>query len=286
MPNWVINKLTITGPQEDRYELERLVRDMDNDRIFSLNKIIPMPESISKVDLSTGTDLCTCLLATEEDWKIIDSSEMSMDSNMVISNSASVQKTCKRLLGENYPADGITSREQCLALMQLHCPILVVQGQQRLNNLRTYGTSNWYDWSIRNWGTKWDVQFSECSFLRSDAGLEYIFNTAWSQPDPVIAKLAETFPTLEITHKYFDGGSNFWGSSHYITKDGKVECTDRDSLDEDRASLHLELYGYSEYEDATDGSVDPCDSGPTLESKMSELFGTSQTQESNNSDKV
>ena len=60
------------------------------------------------------------------------------------------------------------------------------------------GELNWYDWSIKHWGTKWN-----CSNAYYD-GSCFVFETAWSAPDLVIAKLAKKFSNVKITHRYAD----------------------------------------------------------------------------------
>ena len=43
MPNWCYNTLTITGKSKDLHKLVKQVKD--DERVFSFEKIIPMPES-------------------------------------------------------------------------------------------------------------------------------------------------------------------------------------------------------------------------------------------------
>ena len=70
----------------------------------------------------------------------------------------------------------------------------------------TFESDHWYDWNVRNWGTKWDVavsdeeKYSETEL--TDEGkkfLSYRFNTAWSPPTEAITKLSEQYPDLVIT---------------------------------------------------------------------------------------
>ena len=70
---------------------------------------------------------------------------------------------------------------------------------------------DWYDWSIANWGTKWnayDIEKIDDNTL--------LFNTAWSMPQPVIIKLSEMFPDVVFKIKWADEdtGSNC-GELHY-----------------------------------------------------------------------
>ena len=48
--------------------------------------------------------------------------------------------------------------------------------------------NNWYYWSIKNWGTKWNAVDSHLDVDNEDR-LEYSFRTAWDAPRGVIDKL-------------------------------------------------------------------------------------------------
>jgi len=90
-----------------------------------------------------------------------------------------------------------------------------------LRNIREYKQTSWYDWSIKNWGTKWNAY----AYLVTDEDItngEIKFETAWSSPSPVIVELSKNFPDHEIEVKYADEdiGSNY---GHYIIKNGVVE---------------------------------------------------------------
>ena len=73
-------------------------------------------------------------------------------------------------------------------------------GKQYLDNQIQYGATTWYEWSIANWGTKWNVE--EGSLLNEDNILT--FDTAWSAPAPIIRKLSENFPSIEFLHEWSD----------------------------------------------------------------------------------
>ena len=72
---------------------------------------------------------------------------------------------------------------------------------------------SWYNWNIKNWGTKWDVAVKDNDSY-SDTYMEgptengenlvvyYNFNTAWSPPFPAIAKLSSQYPSLLFTMSY------------------------------------------------------------------------------------
>jgi hypothetical protein len=57
--------------------------------------------------------------------------------------------------------------------------------------------NNWYDWSVKNWGTKWNACYVDVTF-ESDDEVHYQFETAWDYPHPIIRELRRKFPDLEI----------------------------------------------------------------------------------------
>lgn len=76
-------------------------------------------------------------------------------------------------------------------------------GKQAFQNIQKYGSPTWYDWSIKNWGTKWNA-------YGYDAGTDYSerenlrFQTAWSAPHPVLEKLSEMYPNIVFVHQWAD----------------------------------------------------------------------------------
>ena len=67
------------------------------------------------------------------------------------------------------------------------------------------GIPLWYDWSIENWGTKWNCYEQE----HSHNGFQ--FWTAWSAPEQIFIALSRQFPNVTITVDFADedpGGNN------------------------------------------------------------------------------
>lgn len=56
----------------------------------------------------------------------------------------------------------------------------------------------WYDWSIENWGTKWNCYEQE----HSHNGFQ--FWTAWSAPEQIYIALSKQFPDVVITVDFAD----------------------------------------------------------------------------------
>ena len=116
-----------------------------------------------------------------------------------------------------------------------------------------YGKNNWYDWSLYNWGTKWNAYNS--NFDADNNAIE--FDTAWSCPISVLNKLAEmchehnisfdgkwadedcgfNVGTFESTYDGDDGWLNYAYVEHesheayqiYIELKGKNDCLSKDN---------------------------------------------------------
>ena len=83
------------------------------------------------------------------------------------------------------------------------------------------GASNWYDWRVNNWGTKWDVD-GEDSFYTNElkdfdtledgterSVLTLAFDTAWSPPEGIFEELSRQ--GFGIKAYYYEPGMDFAG---------------------------------------------------------------------------
>ena len=76
-------------------------------------------------------------------------------------------------------------------------------GRAAYRNLLKYGAPTWYEWGIKNWGTKWNAYGYQDGEDYSKAK-ELRFNTAWSAPHPILKKLSQMYPDIAITHEWAD----------------------------------------------------------------------------------
>ena len=84
-------------------------------------------------------------------------------------------------------------------------PPNIYRGDLGLEERELYGKYNWYDWSIENWGTKWN-SYGYCRDFKYSQFDPIIFQTAWRAPHPVIEKLFMMFQDVEIVHEWADEG--------------------------------------------------------------------------------
>lgn len=89
-------------------------------------------------------------------------------------------------------------------------------GDRYLKNKRQHGFTTWYDWCCHYWGTKWNA--SEVNWRTERC---VCFDTAWSAPLPIFAKLADMFPGVKITVDYADEdiGNNCDTCEFYVSSD-------------------------------------------------------------------
>lgn len=134
MPNHIINTIRLTG---DRQKISELLESVKDNRFgigsLDFNKVIPMPESLQ---IETSSSMERGLKAYKEfvDICTFDGANKDMD-----------------LL--NIPED----KENIFLRMREDVKREEWElGRQAFRNEAMYGAPSWYDWSIKNWGTKWN----------------------------------------------------------------------------------------------------------------------------------
>lgn len=181
MPNHVINNIRISGdPALIRELLESVQADEQSLGSIDFNKIIPMPESL-KIECGSNTD--KGLKAFTDFTQVYTLAGTREDADI-----------------ENIP------KEAEKAFLRIRSDITPEQwslGKLAYENQCKYGVPTWYEWSINNWGTKWNAY--ECAPNEfSDNSTELNFWTAWAPPHPVLQMLSEQYPELEIFHEWAD----------------------------------------------------------------------------------
>lgn len=133
---------------------------------------------------------------------------------------------------------------------------------ERMAEAMQFRGDNWYNWNVRNWGTKWDasdVTFDEPTYHLTTGGVDgelvYHFSTAWSPADGAFRAMAEQHPNLEF--EFVNVEEQGWGvvfegkngelnevrswdipSSHQEWEDSGGECS--------RCSWHDETEWYED----------------------------------------
>ena len=93
-----------------------------------------------------------------------------------------------------------------------------------------FASNHWYDWNIRNWGSKWEPTDEEISTNLDEESdmyfLDYNFNTAWSPPEHIIYGLARRIKEagLSATFTWCFEEEQGWGGEWY-GGDGRAYIT-------------------------------------------------------------
>ena len=108
---------------------------------------------------------------------------------------------------------------------------------------------DWYDWSLNNWGTKWDA----CEACIDHNDIDYFavsFETAWSPPIAWINNIMQDFPGLCFTLEYQEPNMCFggrlsaqyeviWDDLHWDLDEASECCEGEVSFNEDYESTCL-----------------------------------------------
>ena len=112
-------------------------------------------------------------------------------------------------------------------------------------NRETHGYTNWYDFCVNEWGTKWDVGADGNPAQDIPGGLMLGFESAWAPPIQAYEKLF--YMGFKIRAMYFEPGMAFAG----IFEDGCDEYYEYGGMDSAQIAEELppeldEAFGISE----------------------------------------
>lgn len=101
-----------------------------------------------------------------------------------------------------------------------------------------FKSDHWYDWNVRNWGTKWDVAVSstetypnttvEDTANGENHVVHYNFETAWSRPMGALTKLSEQYPDLLFTLSYEE--ETGWGGECELLRGTVISESEYDNM--------------------------------------------------------
>ena len=96
-----------------------------------------------------------------------------------------------------------------------------------------FASNHWYDWNIRNWGTKWNAYDKVVCHNLDDESVDsyyitYEFNTAWSPPEGIMKALAKKIYELklDISFHWTYEEEQGWGGVVENTSNGNILETD------------------------------------------------------------
>lgn len=194
MPNWVKNRLIIRGPQYK--DVIHQITTFDNEEhkvVLDFNKIIPMPESIKNMETSTRVPQYIGLflnsIKNTNEFKKYISVIVLNGGNYIGMNEEEYRKRLQDITQEkDWKGNKKFENEQAV----------LDYGRMALDNILNYGVADWYDWSIENWGTKWNAHETE---IEDNV---IWFDTAWSPVPDLMLKLSSLFPENYFEYDFSD----------------------------------------------------------------------------------
>jgi hypothetical protein len=116
--------------------------------------------------------------------------------------------------------------------------------------IEKYGSDNWYDWRVDNWGTKWgdyELTTSEITKAYNEEQwyINFNYTTAWSPGENELANaICKHFPKLKAMIQYEEPGMCFAGET--LVLNGKIVRQDSWELNQLNESI-TEVY-WPQYE--------------------------------------
>ena len=199
MPNHVTNKIKLIGDQARIDALLDAVKYDDGERgTLDFNKLIPMPSQLNMTAGSEEMHSINAFLSAANP----ENEAFPCDQKMSREDFAGLLQRMNgaRMFGQyDVTLSSNDVQEKYLKYSDNSVADYVEMGAKYVSNFIKYGTTSWYSWSIMAWGTKWNSYDSE---PLSDNTLT--FQTAWSRVTPIVSKLAELYPDIDIEYQWAD----------------------------------------------------------------------------------
>lgn len=193
MPNHVTNCIDFDCSIERCREILEFLQVKDKPLgSVDFNKLIPMPESLNIESSSRG----------EHGKQLY---EMYLNETEKISSEAERNEIHQKILS-----------------MCKDDPQMLELGKQYYENECLYGATNWYDWSIEHWGTKWNA-YDWWETSPEDGFI--CFNTAWSAVPVLVQVLSEKYPDVNFSYSWADEDIGY-NTGTMKFKNGKVTFKD------------------------------------------------------------
>ena len=201
MPNYVKNKIMV-GKKEfvDLIKKEHFVKDTNTGGMeLDFNTIDRMPEDLQIECGSRSYDGVKLYLAMRNPdcpYAVHKEGKMGREEYQKLTDKLkeSLMVPCRSADEEEYGfLTKLYGEKQALGKV-------VELGKRSCGNMLKYGSSNWYEWAVSHWGTKWNASATEIT----DGGKSILFETAWDPAFQAVIKLSEKHPEMKMAFLYSD----------------------------------------------------------------------------------
>jgi hypothetical protein len=223
MPNHTANNVTITGPKDTVLAFTTMAKNTSQD--FSLNSFLPIPSELKN---------------TTSPVHIMSQSE--------IDDMWTEWRKKKESKCDTGPM-GLHSYEK-------DAPFgLGITQETYYTLVKKYGVSNWYDWCLINWGTKWDCyNVGEWGVDSETSAATIYYETAWSQITIFWQTISQKYPDCEFRHEFADEGGGFLGNETIMN--GNIIDSEKFEWDSADGIKLLERLGRYCFENEIEENVD------------------------------
>ncbi len=260
MSNVVRN--TISATQLTKLPL--FTADEYGDLQFDFNKIIPMPQEL---DIDSGSMVFDCALAyltdgmlnnnpysqsERKDQIILKAMKVANDVWALTDEEPQLEQGRKMYLSVyksiwemEYDANGqfvptpVPERSYARGCSGQVLSKMKADGKTYVENFERFGVPTWYEWCLREWGTKWNA--GETDIIDGDT---IAFETANSFPEPVVKKLSEMYPDIQFKFQYASEDKGYCVGCG-TASDGVVSYDPLTEGSQDAYKLYVDLWGMS-----------------------------------------
>lgn len=252
MPNWAYNEIFC----KDQYDFMRTKEVLLNDGDVDFNRIRPMPKGLNRMP-GTGSDSHLKAIAVHLD---LDQNATTVDAcNAIHAKYTNVSFVGKKgnigplaMLRDSFsdtpyqidiaviqkmlekhkqlPTDIERQRYESMLKAspgQDMFPSYEEYGKNALRLLLKTGHTDWYGWSIQNWGTKWNA----CQTCVNDESMSIYFETAWSPAVNLMCELSEKLG-IQMYVRYSEEQFSAM-AGEYVFENGKY--VDGNDCDDDKS---------------------------------------------------
>lgn len=239
MPNWVMNRLKIEGVSMDEVIRLHVRKDEYGKEQFDFNTILKMPEELKIEKSSRSQDGLKLYIASLN--------PLLPDFGNKEEKCQSIKDFAKKLM-EAFDEDIMNSPRNYLLKgkeikdakekYQDKLSEVIELGKKVFHNLSRYGFADWYDWSIENWGTKWNTTNTK---IDEDGNL--VFDTAWTPPFAAMEELSKMHPDWRITHSFAEEQIGFYAGKDIYIEGEKAREFRYKEFSKEAYELSFELWG-------------------------------------------
>lgn len=232
MPNYVANRITFLGKNGEE-ALRKYIKSKDNVFDFDFNAAIKMPEGMEKTVAGSITDKAVkvylnylYLNGAEDLTEKIELYKQGFSNAFYTAQAPDMldeahhTETLQAIFNQGKGYEELAWKEiddvYTYAAFVLDCQA-------------KYGAKDWYDWSRKYWGTKWNA----CDTEYKEGSNTVFFYTAWASVPDLVMQISKDNPNIRIEYKFAEEQAGYW-AGFIIFEAGEIvtECLYSEECDE------------------------------------------------------